>query len=160
MDKQSRIRTAIVVAGCAAALAACSSGTSTSSSTHTAAPRTTSPTASPASQATCKHVNSLRASLETLTHLQLNASSAGQIRTNLTNIQSQLSALKSEGGTGAFSHQVNQLSNSLDQVERAAKGLGSPPSAGQVSKVVTALSGLRAQSKSTVAAMRAACPKG
>lgn len=157
---------AILVAGCAVGLAACSSGTSTGSSTHSAAPRTTSQSASPensgsatANQATCKHVNSLRGSLETLSHLQLNASSAGQLRTNLTNIQTQLSELKSQGG-GAFSHQVNQLSNSLNQVKKAAKNLGNPPSAGQVTKIVTALSGLRTQSKSTVAAMNAACPKG
>jgi TolA-binding protein len=162
----ARLTAAILVAGCAVGLAACSSGTSTGSSTHSAPPRTTSPAASPAnsgsatlSQATCKHVNSLRGSLETLAHLQLNASSAGQLRTNLTNIQTQLSELKSQGG-GAFSHQVNQLSDSLNQVKKAARDLGKPPSAGQVSKIVTALSGLQTQSKSTVAAMNAACPKG
>jgi hypothetical protein len=160
----ARMTAPILVAGCAVGLAACSSGTSTSSSTHSAAPRTTSPAASPshsgsASHATCKHVSSLRASLETLTHLQLNAASATQIRTNLSNIQTQLSALKGQGG-GAFSHQVKQLSNSLDQVKKAAANLGSPPSGGQVTKVVTALSGLRHQSRAALAQMNAACPKG
>ena len=154
---------AILAAGCAAGLAACSSGASTSSSTHTAAPRTTSQSPSPAhtgsaTQATCKHVNSLRGSLESLTHLQLNASSAGQIRTNLTNIQTQLSELKGQVG-GGFSHQVNELSNSLDKVKKAAGNLSTPPTASQISSVVTALSGLRAQSKTTVAQMNAACPK-
>ena len=93
---------AILVAGSAVGLAACSSGTSTGSSTHSAPPRTTSPAASPSgagsatvSQATCKHVNSLRGSLETLTHLQLNASSASQLRTNLT--QHPDAALGAEG---------------------------------------------------------------
>jgi len=97
--------------------------------------------------------------LESLTHLQLNASSAGQIRTNLTNIQTQLTALKGQAG-GSLSHQVSQLSNSLNQVKKAASNLSSPPSAGQVSKVVTALSHLKTQSKGTVAEMNAACPKG
>ena len=182
MNKQSQVRldvgrlsawpakmtAASLVAACAVGLAACSSGTSTSSSSHTAAPRTTSPSASPANtgsgsatanQATCKHVNSLRGSLETLTHLQLNASSASQIRTNLTNIKTQLSDLKSQGG-GAFAHQVNDLSNSLDKVQKAAGNLSAPPTASQISSVVTALSGLRAQSKTTIAQMNAACPKG
>lgn len=179
MNKQSQVRphvrgrsarpatmaAAILVAGCAVSLAACSSGTSTSSSSHTAAPRTTSPSASPATsgsamanKATCKHVDSLRGSLETLTHLQLNASSAGQIRTNLTNIQTQLSELKSQGG-GAFSHQVNDLSDSLNKVKMAAGNLSTPPTASQISAVVSALSGLRAQSRTTVAQMNAACPK-
>ncbi|HEX5188422.1 MAG TPA: hypothetical protein VFW16_02710 [Streptosporangiaceae bacterium] len=159
----AKMTAAILAVGCAAGLAACSSGTSTSSSTHTAAPRTTSQSPGPAhtgsaTQATCKHVNSLRGSLESLTHLQLNASSAGQIRTNLTNIQTQLSELKGQGG-GGFSHQVNELSNSLDKVKKAAGNLSTPPTASQISSVVTALSGLRAQSKTTVAQMNAACPK-
>lgn len=176
MNKQSQVMlgrspgratmtTAILVAGCAMGLAACGSSTSTGSSSHTAAPRSASPSASPAhsgsamaNQAACKHVDSLRGSLETLTHLQLNASSAGQIRTNLTNIETRLSGLKSQGG-GAFSHQVSQLSDSLDKVKKAAGNLSSPPSASQISAVVTALSGLRAQSRSTVTEMNAACPK-
>lgn len=160
----AKMTVAVLVAGCAVGLAACSSGTSTSSTTHSAAPRTTSPAMSPSStatanQATCKHVNELRGSLETLTHLQLNASSAGALRTNLTKIQTQLSALKGQAG-GAFSSQVSQLSSSLDQVKSAAKNLGNPPSSGQITKIVTALSGLRTQSKATVATMNAACPKG
>jgi TolA-binding protein len=180
MNKQSQVRpvrpgrsarpatmtAAVLVAGCAVGLAACSSGTSTGSSSHTAAPRTTSPSASPAhsgsavaSSKTCKHVSSLRASLESLTHLQLNAGSAGQIRTNLTKIQTQLTALKGQAG-GSLSLQVSQLSHSLNQVKTAASNLSSPPSASQVSKVVTALSNLKTQSKGTVAEMNAACPKG
>ncbi len=180
MNKQSQVRphkpagpakmtAAILVAGAAVGLAACSSGTSTSSSSHTAAPRTTSAAASPSasphsgsatvSPAACKHVNSLRGSLETLTHLQLNASSAGQIRTNLTNIQTQLTNLKGEA-SGQLSHQVSQLSNSVDQVNKAAKNLSTPPSASQITAVVSALSGLRTQSKTAIAQMSAACPKG
>jgi hypothetical protein len=152
---------AILVAGCAVGLTACSSGTSTSSSTQSASPRTTSP-AQPgsaiANPATCKHVSSLRGSLETLSHLQLSASSAGQIRTNLNNIQSQLSQLKSQGG-GAFSQQVNQLSTSLSEVKKAANNVSTPPSAAQVSKIVTALSGLQTQSNAAVAKMNTVCPK-
>ncbi|MGN6794013.1 MAG: hypothetical protein ACTHJW_16620 [Streptosporangiaceae bacterium] len=178
MNKQSQVRltrtarsagpakmtAAILVAGCAVSLAACSSGTSTSSSTHTASPRTASPAATPAqsgtataNQATCKHVNSLRGSLESLTHMQLSINSAGQIRTNLTNIDTQLTELK-DHASGALSHQVNQLSSSVNEVKKAANNLSTPPSAAQVNKIVTALSGLKAQSRSAVAEMKAACP--
>jgi len=163
--RPAKVTAAILVAGCAVGLAACSSAPSTSSSTHTAAPRTTSPAATPAatgtgtaSQATCKHVNSLRGSLESLSHMQLSVSSAGQIRTNVTNIETQLTELKGHA-TGALSHQVNQLSTSVNEVKKAASNLSTPPSTSQVTKIVTALSGLKTQSKSAVAEMNAACPK-
>jgi uncharacterized phage infection (PIP) family protein YhgE len=157
---------AILVAGCAVGLAACSSGTGTGNANHTVAPGTASPAATPThtgaatvSKATCKHVDSLRGSLDTLTHLQLNASSAGQIRTNLTNISTQLSELKGQGGS-AFSHRVHQLSSSLNEVKKAAGNVSTPPSAAQVSQILTALSSLKAQSRTAVAEMNAVCPKG
>jgi TolA-binding protein len=163
--RPAKVTAAILVAGCAIGLAACSSAPSTSSSTHTAAPRTTSPAATPAptetgtaSHTTCEHVNSLRGSLESLSHLQLSASSAGQIRSNLTNIQTQLTELKGHA-TGALSHQVNQLSGSVNEVKKAANNLSTPPSAAQVSKIITALSGLKTQTRGAVAEMNAACPK-
>ena len=176
MNKQSQVRatladrsagpakiTAAVLAGCCAVgLAACSSGYGSGSSTHNAQPPATSPAhtgPAMASQATCKHVNSLRGSLESLTHLPLNASSAGQLRSNLSNVQTQLTELKGHGGA-ALSHQVNQLSSSLSDVKKAAANLGTPPSGAQVSNVVTALSGLKAQSRSAVAEMNTVCPKG
>jgi len=157
-----RLRAAIVIAGGAAFLAACSSGTSSSSSgtpaTHTTS--TASPTASPsmtatASAATCKHVASLNTSLESLTHLQLNANASKQIRTDLTNIQTQLAALKSERGA-APSGQVSSLSTSL--VEKAAKNLSANPSASQVQAIITALSGLKSNAKATAAQLKAMCP--
>jgi hypothetical protein len=96
-------------------------------------------------------------SLESLANLQLNGSSAGKIRTNLTNIQNQLAALK--GNTsGALASQIGALSASLKQVEKAALGIHSSPSASQITAVVSALHALKAQSKATIAAMRAACP--
>jgi len=157
-----KLTAAILMTGVAATMAACSSSPSTSSSTHTPAPRTTSP-ASPtvtatASAKTCKHVHSLRGSLESLNSVQLNTSAAGKIRSDLTNINTQLHALKSEG-SGTLSAQVGQLSTSVDQVQKAANGLSNPPSASQVNAIVNSLHGLRAQSQSAVAAMQAACPK-
>ena len=145
-----------VIAGVMAIAAACSSGASTSSGGTTTSPpaHSGSPTAN---QSTCKHVNSVRISLENLTHLQLNASSAGKIRTDLTNIKTQLAMLKGRGDS-ALSSSVNQLSGSLKQVEKAAQGLSSPPSAAQITAVISALSALKAQSGATIAAMRAACP--
>lgn len=159
----ARLGAAVLVAGGVAVLGACSS-TSTSGGSST--PSSTSPTmthsASPSvsisvSAATCQHVASLRTSLENLTHLQLNASAATQIRKDLTNIQTQLAAIKASGN-GALSTQVSSLSNSLSSVEKAAKNLSSPPSASQVTAIVTALSGLKGNSQATIAGMKSACP--
>jgi len=151
-----RMAAVAVMAGFMAILAACSSTTTSNGSTGTPAPATHSgsPTAN---QAACTHVSSIRGSLESLTHVQLSASSAGKIRADLTSIQTQLAMLKGQG-SGALSASVSQLSGSLKQVEKAAKGLSSPPSASQITAIITALSALRSQSAATVTAMRAACP--
>ncbi len=159
-----RLRAAIVIAGGAAFLAACSSGTGSGSS-GTPAPPTTAPASSSAtptttvtaSAATCQHVKSLTTSLNSLTHLQLNASASKQIRTDLTNIQTQLTALKASGG-GSVSGQVDTLSKSLNQVEKAAQGLSANPSASQIQAIVTALSGLKSNSAATAAQLKAMCP--
>lgn len=158
-----RFGAAILIAGGVALLGACSSGggnsggtaspASTSPTTHSASPSTT----VSVSAATCKHVSSLRTSLENLTHLQLSASASAQIRKDLTNIQTQLTAIKASG-KGAFSAQVNSLSMSLSQVEKASKNLSSPPTAPQVQKIISALGGLKSHSSATIAAMKSACP--
>ena len=108
------------------------------------------------SAATCKHVNSLRASLTSLTHVKLSASSAGQITTDLKNIQAQLAALK---GTPGFQAHAQQLNSSLNEVKKAAHGIGTSPSPGQVGSVISALSGLKAQSQSTMSELKTLCPK-
>jgi hypothetical protein len=112
-----------------------------------------------ANKSTCKHVDSLRTSLQDLNHLQLNPSSASKLRTDLTNIEKQLAALKSQGGNSALSGQVKQLSTSVDKVKKAANALSTPPTKAQATAVVTSLTELKAQSKAALPAMNAACPK-
>jgi len=149
---------AALALGGAALVTACS--TSTSSSTPSAAPTTspamTSPSATTSvSAATCQHAKSLRASLDSLTHLSLSANSATKIRSDLTNVQAQLTALKGQPG---FATLDNQIKSSVDQVTKAANGMSSPPTGTQVQAVITALSGLKAKSSSAVAGLKAACP--
>ncbi len=158
--RSSGLRLALLAVGAAAAVAACSSST-TSSSSPSASPATTSPTASPTtgspSSATCQHVRSLRASLTSLTHLTLSANASSQIRNDVTNIETQLAALRGEA-SGAFATQLNQLNAAVSQVTTAAAKMGSPPTAAQTQAVITALSNLKARSASAIAAMNAACP--
>jgi hypothetical protein len=160
--KPVRMAAVAMIAGVMAIAAACSSGSGASSSagnvsrTSSPPPHTGSPTANTSA---CKHIDSVRTSLEDITHLQLNASAATKIRTDLSNIQAQLAMLKSEGVVGPpLSSSLNQLSASLKQVEKAAKGLSAPPSASEITAVVSALGALKTQSGATIAAMRTACP--
>jgi len=87
----------------------------------------------------------------------LNAGASKQIRTDLTNIQTQLTALRAAGG-GSVSGQVDTLSKSLSQVEKAAKNLSANPSASQITAVVTALSALKSNSAATATQLKAMCP--
>ena len=113
-----------------------------------------------ANKTTCKHVHELRTSLQNLNHLNLSAGSASKIKTDLTNIQTHLAAIKSHGGSSsALTAQVNQLSASVDTVRAAAHGLSTPPTSAQITTITTALFQLKTQSKAAIAAMNAACPK-
>jgi hypothetical protein len=181
---------AALIAGAAVILAACSSGTSSAGKTaapHTTGPSvspgmhtgshmaktgspkatagtgtaTTSPATSPASKTTCKHVSSLRTSLQHLGNAKTGASSASAIRADLTKIQTHVAAIKSEGGGGnsLLSTQINNLSASMDRVRSAAHGMATPPTGAQTKTVVMALTELKAQSRTTLAAMNAVCPK-
>lgn len=72
------------------------------------------------------HINSLRNSLTNLTTIKVSSSSAGQLTSDLTNIQTQLAALKGQA-LGAFSMQADQLSASLDKIKKDAAELSSDP---------------------------------
>ncbi|HUJ06598.1 MAG TPA: hypothetical protein VLX31_10870 [Streptosporangiaceae bacterium] len=148
-------KVAALAFGSAALIAACSSASTSSSPSATPTSSMPAATSPSVSAAACKHVDSLRGSLTSLTHVQLNASSASQIRTDVTNINTQLTALKDEPG---FSAQASQLRSSVDQVTNAAKKMSSPPTSAQVQAVITALSQLKAKSSGMIAGMKAACP--
>lgn len=125
------------------------------SSPATPAPTSTSTTVK-VSAATCKRVSSLRTSLTSLTHVKLSASSAGQITTDLKNIQTQVAALKNAPG---FQAHAQQLNSSLNQVKKAAHGIGTSPSPGQVGSIISALSGLKSQSSATMSELNSLCPQ-
>jgi hypothetical protein len=166
---QAKMAAAILVAGAAPLLAACSSsGTSNANSsasaaaTHSAMKSSAHPShhsGSPKATASeCKHVHSLRTSLESLTHTPLNATTAAKVRTDLTNIETQLTALKGKGSP-AFSAEINRLSLAVTAVRKSAAAMSTPPTAAQVKTVVAALSALKTQSKTALTAMSKECPK-
>lgn len=152
----ARFGAAILVTGGLVLLGACSSNTSSSGGGATKSPAMTH-TASPASAATCKHVASLKTSLLSLSHQSLSASAQTKIRKDLTNVQTQLAAIKSSGN-GTLSSQASSLSSSLSQVEKAANNMSSPPTASQVKGVIRALGGLQINAQTAIPAMKKACP--
>ena len=85
---------AVLLAGGLMLIDACSSSSSTAAGAPSAAP-SLSPT--PA-KVNCKNVDSLRASLESLSHTNVSPTSAGTLTKDLKNIQTQLAALKSQRG--------------------------------------------------------------
>ena len=104
----------------------------------------------------CQHVKSLRTSLTNLTHLSLSASAASEIKKNLANVETQVAALKTAGG-GKFSGPANQISAAVDQVKKATRGIGNPPTAAQAQAAVAALKNLKVTSASAIATMNASC---
>ena len=151
-----------MLAGGVMVVAACSSSGSTAASTHSvkanpAAHVSGSPMPAPSATVNCKNIDSLRTSLVSLSHTSVSPSSATTIAADLTNIEKQLAALKSQPG-GAFSSQANQLSASLDQIKKAAANLSTHPIAG-ARQLTTALTALKSKAQPTVNEMNKLCPK-
>jgi hypothetical protein len=135
---------ALLVAGCGSS--------STSTMTHSPSP---SASASGVSAATCVHINSLRTSLTHLTTLKISASSAGQLTSDLTNIQTQLNALKGQN-VGSFSAQEGQLASSLTQIKQSSAQLATNPTAASKS-LSKELTTLKTNSGPMIAEMKTVC---
>src|SRR6185437_1230056 len=127
-----RARLVIAVLSCSGAvlIAGCSSpGPSgdtkapkpagTSAASKSPAGATSVPASASASAAACVHINSLRTSLTSLTHVKVSSASASTLTTDLANIESQLGALKGQD-LGAFSKQADQLMAHLDKIKKDA----------------------------------------
>jgi hypothetical protein len=105
----------------------------------------------------CANVDSLRGSLQSLSHMTVSASSQGALTKELQNVQTQATALKGQGG-GRFSGMSGELTASVAQFRQAA-GESSTNPAGAESKATTALSGLKRKIPAFVAELDKACPK-
>jgi phage-related minor tail protein len=150
-----RVRWMIAALLCAGTIltAACSSnGTPTASAVSAG-------TGSPAGQAkvNCANVDSLRGSLQSLSHTSVSPSSAGTLTKDLTNVQKQLGALKTQGG-GRFSGLSRNLNASVNQITNAAGELTTNPAAA-VKDLTTALTRLKGKIKPAIAELDKACPK-
>ena len=105
----------------------------------------------------CKSIDSLRASLVSLSHTSVSPGSATTIAADLTNIEKQLAALKGQP-SGAFSSQANELSAAVDQIKKAAANLSADPTAG-ARQLTGALTALKSKAQPAINEMNKLCPK-
>jgi hypothetical protein len=157
----SRAWLAVAALSCGAALiVGCSSASSSTSSSPktTTSPVSHSPTPSSSSSApaaACVHINSLRTSLTSLTHIKVSPSSASQLTSDLTNIETQLAALKGMS-LGAFSTEANQLTAAVNKIKKDAAQLSTNPTAA-VKSLTADLTTLKNNAGPMIAEMKAIC---
>lgn len=166
----ARARLAIVALTCsgAALIAGCTSSSSATGAakppkgTGAAAAHSPGDTTSPSptgsgtvSAAVCVHINSLRTSLTSLTHIHVSASSAGQLSTDLANIQAQLTALKGQN-LGSFSTEANQLTADVNKIKKDAAELTTNPTKAAKS-LTTDLTTLKTKAGPMIVHMKTVC---
>ena len=150
---------AVLVCGGKTVIAACGSGSPGAAGAPGARAGLSLDAASGAGQAkvNCTDVDSLRASLESLSHMTVSASSQGALTKELGNVQKQATALKGQGG-GRFSGTSNELTASVAQFSKASAEQSSNP-AGAQTQATTALNGLKSKTPAILAELNKACPK-
>jgi hypothetical protein len=150
---------AVLVAAGPMLVVACGSGGSTagggSGAQKASAVAGGSPTAS--AKVNCANVDSLRRSLESVSRTSVSPSSAATLTADLKNIQTQLTALKGQGG-GQFSAMTGELTASVNQIQKAAAELTTNPTTA-IKQLTTALTGLKGKIQPTIKELNAACPK-
>jgi hypothetical protein len=153
-----RWRSVAVAAGAALLAAACgSSGTpagGSSPSTTSAAPSSAAP--SPTS-AVCQDAAALRASIDTLTHLQVGQGMGDEIKSDLADVKAKLNTLTTQAH-GEWQSQTSALSASLGKLQTAVSNLTSNPSASTVAATVTALRDVSSSAGSLLTAIGTKCP--
>lgn len=101
------------------------------------------------------HINSLRTSLTSVTHIKVSATSAGQLSKDLANIQTQLTALKGEN-LGSFSTQAKELTADINKIKKDAAELSTNPTVAAKS-LTTDLATLKTKAGPMVVQMKKVC---
>jgi hypothetical protein len=149
----------LVVTACGLALlAGCASGSTSPGGTSTAAPSPSSPAAaSPSSSVLCADVAALRASLDQLVHVKVQAGAATEITSDIQSVKAALTKLVNDA-RGKWQAQTSALSAALDQLKTAAQDLTASPSGATVSAVAAALGQVRRAAQDLLAAAGTDCP--
>jgi uncharacterized protein len=149
----------VVVTACGLALlAGCASSSTSPGGTSTAAPPASSPAAaSPSSSVLCADVAALRASLDQLVHVKIQAGAATEITADIQSVKAALTKLVNDA-RGKWQAQTSALSAALDQLKTAAQELTASPSGTTVSAVAAALGQVKRAAQDLLAAVGTDCP--
>lgn len=112
-----------------------------------------SPSSSAMVQAACVHINSLRTSLTSLTHISVSPASAKTLAADLANIENQLAALKGQH-TGSFS--TTELTAEINKIKKDAAALSTSPTTA-VKSLTTDLTTLKTKAGPMIASMKTVC---
>ena len=152
-----------VAAGAALLAAACgSNGTlygGSSPATTSAAPTSAAPSAAAPgpTSALCQDAAALRASVHTLTQVNVGQGMGDEIKSDLADVKEKLATFKTQAH-GQWQSQTSALSASLDKLQTAVSNLTSNPSASTVSATVSALREVSASAGSLLSAIGTKCP--
>jgi hypothetical protein len=143
--------------GCAVLVAACGSSGAGGMASPAARPASPAPGSGSAAAAACRHLMPLRASLTSLTHLQLSPASIGPMGTDLSNIERQMGSLRSFGGA-AGAQESAQLTAALRKVTLAAQAEIGQPTQARLAAVESALAGMKNVAQPVIGQLKSACP--
>ena len=152
----------LVVTACGLALlAGCASSSTSPGGTASAAPSSPSSSspaaASPSSSVLCADVTALRASLNQLTHVTVQAGVADEITSDLQNVKAALTKLVNDAH-GRWQEQTSALSAALATLQTAVGSLRASPGVSSVSAVTAALGQVRKAAQDLLAAAGRECP--
>ena len=158
-NRSRRGRLAALAAGLALlAAVGCGPGSSTSSASAPAPTAASSaPAASPAATSVlCTDAAALRTSLGKLTHVNVGAGTVNQIKTNLTDVQANLTTFANDA-KGQWQAQTSALKSATAKLDKAAKNMTANPGISALAGVTTALGDVNTAAQNLLAAVNTHC---
>jgi len=156
----------LALAACGLALlAGCASGTTSpasslsaaASATSSSAPASASTAAPPSNSALCANAAALRASVNQLRQVKVQAGAVSQITADINDVRAALTKLVNDAHS-QFQTQTSALSAALDTLKTAVSSLGASPGVSTVSGVVSALGQVNTAAQKLLAAVNTDCP--
>lgn len=150
----------LLAVGCGLSSNTTSAGATAPGGTPVGAPSSpapASPAVSPGNSVLCADAADLRASLDKLTHITVGKSTASEIKADLANVQSNLTAFAASVRS-QWQAQISALKSALAKLRTAVSNLTAHPSTSTVAGVATALGDVNAAAQDLLAAVNTRCP--
>jgi hypothetical protein len=151
---------ATLICGLALALTACTGGSGQpSAGASSGAPSASGSTAAataPANAQLCADAAAVRASVAQLANVTVAPGLADEIKTDLANVKSSLTALVNHA-QGQWQAQISALQSALDQLQAAVEKMVASPGSGGAADAVAARDQVRTAAQNLLAALSPAC---